>query len=343
MIRGDLSARAFLHLLWNGSKAADVAQAALEVGLLDLLDAGPTTVREAAAKLGLIPGRLHKLLECLETLRLIGREHEGDDALAARYRSVEPLADAARAALGASSVERDRDRHPWRAIHGRLPDVLRGQRAIPADLFPWPLETAGQIEGFEASMSLGCLPIAESFLAGGAVTWRREPGKDIRLLDVGGGDGTLAERLIDATPGLRADVYNLPALEPLVMRRIAARTDGRLGWVAGDFLAEELPRGYDVISFVRVLHDWPTPTARTLLAKAHRALPRGGRILVCEEFRDAERLAIQFFWSYFLLGLDGCVSRLRERDFYLGALTEAGFDHATVLPGAFEIIAAVRP
>jgi SAM-dependent methyltransferase len=336
----SLSPRAFLHLIWNGSKGVDVVQAALEVGLLDLLDAGPIAVDDAAARLGLVPGRLDKLLHCLETLGLVARVGGETDA---RYRSVDPLAAAARAALGPESVERDRDKHPWRTIHGRLPEVLRGGPGIPPDRFPWPLETSEQIEGFEASMSLGCLPIAESFLAARAMQWNAPPSGELRLLDVGGGDGTLAERLLGAEPRLRADVYNLPEVVPLVVRRADARADGRLGWVAGDFLREELPRGYHAIGFVRVLHDWPASIATELIAKAWRALEPGGRIFVCEEFRDAERLAIQFFWSYFLVGLDGCQSRLRERDFYLSALAAAGFMQVTVLPAPFEIVAAVKP
>lgn len=64
----------------------------------------------------------------------------------------------------------------------------------------------------------------------------------------------------------------------------------RLGFVAGDFLTEPLPAGYDALSFVRVLHDWPAETARELLKKAYDALESRGCILICEEFRTAQRL-----------------------------------------------------
>jgi hypothetical protein len=113
--------------------------------------------------------------------------------------------------------------------------------------------------------------------------------------------------------------------------------------VGGDFLREPLPRGYSALSFVRVLHDWPEDTARTLLRAAFEALPAGGRVLICEEFRTPERLAAQFFWSYFLMGVDACVSRLREVDFYTRALEALGFHQVRVLPGPFELVTAVRP
>ena len=79
-----------------------------------------------------------------------------------------------------------------------------------------------------------------------------------------------------------------------------------------------MPRGYDVLSFIRVLHDWPADVARLLPRKPHEALAPGGRIVICEEFRTRDRLAVQLFWTYFLIGVDACVSRLREVEWYTG-------------------------
>jgi SAM-dependent methyltransferase len=114
------------------------------------------------------------------------------------------------------------------------------------------------------------------------------------------------------------------------------------GTVAGDFLAGPLPEGYDVLSFVRVLHDWPADVARALLEKARSALPPGGRLVICEEFRTRDRLAVQFFWTYFLVGVDACTSRLREVEWYTAALGALGFVDIRVIPGAFDVVVATR-
>jgi SAM-dependent methyltransferase len=212
---------------------------------------------------------------------------------------------------------------------------------MPPAAFDWPPRTREQVEGFEASMAAGLPPILETFQAHASRLWKHGE----RLLDVGGGDGTLAAHLARAHPGLTVDVYNLPATRPLVARTREAwgLPEERLGFVGGDFLKEPLPSGYDAVSFVRVLHDWPADTARALLRAAWDALPPGGRVLICEEFRTPERLAAQFFWSYFLIGVDSCVSRLREVEHYLRVLEETGFSGATVLPGPFELVVATRP
>lgn len=114
------------------------------------------------------------------------------------------------------------------------------------------------------------------------------------------------------------------------------------GTVAGDFLAGPLPTGYDALSFVRVLHDWPADVARMLLEKAKAALLPGGRLVICEEFRTRDRLAVQFFWTYFLVGVDACTSRLREVEWYTEALAGLRFVDIRVIPRPFDVVVATR-
>ncbi|AKU91621.1 methyltransferase [Vulgatibacter incomptus] len=335
----SLSPRALLHLLFNGARAIDVVGSARELGIFEALDPGPATLGALSERLGADPGRLYKFLDCLESLGLVRREQDSDELVLARYRAVAGARAAAETVLGSSSLERDREKFDWRAIHGALPEVLTGERSIPAESFDWPPSSDEQIESFERSMAAGLGPIVESFVTHGASLFPA----GTRLLDVGGGDGSLAAHLLEAHPRLEADVYNLPATEPLVRATAARRGVGeRLGFVGGSFLDEPLPRGYDAISFVRVLHDWPAAVSRDLLRSASEALAPGGRLLICEEFRTADRLAAQFFWSYFLMGVDRCTSRLREVEFYLDALRDLGFRQVEVLPGPFEIVSAVR-
>jgi hypothetical protein len=331
-----VKARALLSLLFHADKALDLVQAALDLGVLERLDAGPVGLDALCAATGAAPVRMYKFLDGLESLGLVERRQSGDAIASAVYVGREPLVAAARAVLGSQSIEHDRDRYPWREVHGRLPAVLRGDRSAR---FAWPPSTAEDVASFEASMAAGCPPLAESFRAHAPAIFG--DGRPLKWLDVGGGDGTLAASVLADAPHVAADVYNLSATEPLVRRRAAdARMEDRLGFVAGDFLREPLPRGYGVLSFVRVLHDWPAEVARALVVKAFDALEAGGAVVVCEEFRTPDRLALQFFWTYFLVGVDACVSRLREVGWYVEALREAGFDEPRVLPGAFELVVA---
>jgi len=329
-----------MSLLVNGAKAVDVLESALGLGLLDALEPGPVSLRALSGRFGLVPGRLYKFLDCLESLGLV-RRAEGAEAIEdTTYRAVAGLRDAVVAVVGPDAVERDRDKYPWRRLHGRLDDTLHGRLSFTDDDFAWPPKTSGQVAEFEHSMAAGLGPVVESFRTHARRLWPAPA----RLLDVGGGDGTLAARLLADCVHLRVDVYNLPAVRPLVEQtRSRAGCQDRLGFVGGDFLTEPLPAGYDALSFVRVLHDWPTPVARRLVENAYGALPPNGLLLICEEFRTPDRLAMQFFWSYFLIGVDSCVSRLREIEFYTVLLGDVGFREVEVLPGAFELITARKP
>jgi demethylspheroidene O-methyltransferase len=334
-----MHARGLLSLLYHGKKALDLVAAASEVGIVARLDQGPATLRELCEETRGVPNRLYKLMDGLESLGLVVRTQPEDDILLARYHAPEPLGPAIQAVLGPESIEKDRDGYPWQETFGRLPEILRAEHSPKG--FSWPPSTEEQVAEFERSMAAGAPPIVEALtLVSGDVFGKRG---GTRWLDVGGGDGVVAEALLATQEHLRADVFNLPAVAPLVQSRAEKLSHNRLGFVGGDFLAEPLPKGYDVISFVRVLHDWPADRARTLIEKAYEALPSGGTIVICEEFRSAERLAIQFFWTYFLVGVDSCVSRLRERSWYEEALTRAGFRDIECRPGAFEVVLARKP
>jgi len=332
-----VNARGLLGVLFHADKALDLVTTARELGVLARLDAGPVTLRELAHATGARPLRMYKFLDGLESLGLVARDQSSDDLLDARYVSREPLVAAADEVLGDQSIERDRNRYPWRDLHGRLADVLAGRLDAR---FAWPPGSADEVRGFEHSMAAGAPPIIEALRGARAQVFGPGGG---RWLDVGGGDGTIAAAVLRDDATLSCDVYNLASVEQLVHDRAAATQQaGRLGFIAGDFLAEPLPRGYDVMSFIRVLHDWPADVARGLLRKAADALAPGGRIAICEEFRTPDRLAVQLFWTYFLVGVDGCVSRLREVEWYTRALAALGFVDIAVVRGAFDVVVAVR-
>lgn len=373
-----MSPRALLSLLFHADKALDLVETARALGVIERLDAGPVTLAALAEATRTRPLRLYKFLDGLESLGLVIRDQPTDARADTRYWSREPLSEAVDAVLGARSIERDRNSYPWKEIHGRLIEVLRGRLDTR---FAWPPCEDDDVRAFEASMAAGVAPIIEAMRVAGDMLFGIETGRESaarcafddllapgpdasgisgtrvepvqlpwrvdcdepRWLDVGGGDGAVAAALLADRPEWSCDVFNLPAVAPLVAARARENgLEGRLGFVAGDFLRQPLPRGYDLLSFVRVLHDWPADQARALLAGARRAMSPGSRIVICEEFRTRDRLAVQFFWTYFLIGADPCVSRLREVEWYTHALTALGFTDVAVIPGAFDLITATR-
>jgi hypothetical protein len=69
-----------------------------------------------------------------------------------------------------------------------------------------------------------------------------------RLLDLGGGPGTYAVFFCRENPGLCATIFDRPTSEKFARGVVKCfGLDGHVGFGGGDFLADELPKGYDVV------------------------------------------------------------------------------------------------
>ncbi|MBA2764609.1 MAG: methyltransferase, partial [Thermoleophilaceae bacterium] len=76
------------------------------------------------------------------------------------------------------------------------------------------------------------------------------------VCDVGGATGQLCTALATRHPHLRCTSYDLPVVEPIAKKAIAAAgVADRVTTAAGDFFADPLPRA-DVITMGLILHDW---------------------------------------------------------------------------------------
>lgn len=108
------------------------------------------------------------------------------------------------------------------------------------------------------------------------------------LLDVGGGDGTIACALAVAHPHLNITVYNLPASAELARENIESQgLSHRINVIDGDFLEDEaFPLGFDLILFARIMWDWGEKTNRRLVKMAYQALQKNALVAICEVFKD---------------------------------------------------------
>jgi predicted O-methyltransferase YrrM len=127
------------------------------------------------------------------------------------------------------------------------------------------------------------------------------------LLDIGGGEGTMACDFAKKYPHLKVTLYNLPVAIKLARKNIKlAGLDDRVKMVEGDFFKDRtFPAGCDLILFSRVLCDWSSETAERLLKMAYEALSPGGQVAICEAFQENNKdfsTAWEFrylFWDEF--------------------------------------------
>ena len=217
-----------------------------------------------------------------------------------------------------------------------LVDVLKGAQLPQMPV--WPPATYEHAQHLEKWMTVTSEGAKTTLLSSKAMEGAR------RLLDVGGGDGTIAIAVVKAseangsTPATTATVFNLPASAALARDNIAAwGLENKVDVCEGNFLKDELPRGpdeegFDRVLFSRVLTDWTPEVCSMLFAKARRALAPGGQLVINEAFSEGNEDFVTA-WEYRYLFYDTFGRVLyKPLTLYRQLLAEAGFKIVSVAP-----------
>ncbi len=321
--------------LCAGFVYAQILAACVELRLFDRLAARAERAGDLARTLALPPEGLARLLDAAVALRLLSRRRGGRVGLGP---------------LGAAMVDNPGlvamvEHH--RMLYADLADpvaLLRGPFPATRLAGYWPYAGAahpgdldgGAVAAYSALMAASQPLIAEQVLDAYPVARHR------RLLDVGGGEGVFATEAAARAPGLQLIVFDLPAVAARARMHIArSGFSDRIEVVGGDFLADPLPRGADLVSLVRVVHDHGDAAAARLIAAAHRALVPGGTLLLAEPMArtgGAERVGDAYFGFYLLAMGSG---RPRDEAALRRMLQDAGFARIRRLPTAMPMLTGV--
>jgi SAM-dependent methyltransferase len=104
-----------------------------------------------------------------------------------------------------------------------------------------------------------------------------------RILDIGGNSGEFVLQICKKCPNVYATVLDLPLVCQVGLEHVRSEPEAdRIAFIKGDALTDELPKGFDLITFKSMLHDWPENEARQFIAKASQSLEPGGKLLIFE-------------------------------------------------------------
>ena len=302
---------------------SQVLLACVRLRLFDILGEGPQTAAALALRLDLGADALQRLLDAAESLQLVQRRSGGRWGLGALGAPM----------LGNQAIAAMVEHHA--ALYADLRDPVallraesRGEpiRGELAGYWPYAAYDApgalpdGRVAGYSALMSASQPLVAEEILSAYAIARHR------CLLDVGGGEGSFLVRAAAAAPRLRLMLFDLPAVAQRAQLHLAqAGLADRAQALGGDFRADALPRGADLVTLIRVVHDHDDATALALLRKAFDALPAGGVLLLAEPMAGtagAEPMGGAYF-GFYLLAMGRGRPRTRQR--LVALLHEAGF------------------
>lgn len=333
----ELPPRVVMRQLVNVHVVSHAIRTLAILGLADHLADGPRTVPELAEATNTHASTLARFLRTAAALGLCAHDEEGRvqlTPLGGLLRTdVQGSMRSYALALTAPSIMRAWD---------ELPEAVRtGDAAFPRvhGLDFWDYLSDHPEEGvqFDEAMSGAVVTRAQALLAAQDLS---EIGT---LVDIGGGQGRLLAAALEATPGLRAVLFDRPdVLTGAEAMLAAAGLRDRCELVSGDFF-EAVPMGGDAYVLAQILHDWPDAEAAAILRTCHRAMAPGARLWLIEQVVqpgdvfDAVKLL-----DMLMLVLFGAQERTTEE--YRSLLEGAGFRDTVVhtTPTIWNVIEAVR-
>lgn len=304
---------------------SQVLEACVRLRLFELLEAGPRSADEVAERVGLGGPAALRLLEAAVALDLVAKRSEGRFGLG-------PLG---AAMLNNPGITAMVEHH--HLLYEDLADPLEVLRngpggtrlgrywayasAVPGDEIA-PEEVAQYTALMSASQSLIAEEVLDAYRFG----------RHRLMLDIGGGDGTFVVAVAARVPGLALELLDLPPVAAHARRRLeAAGLGSRVRVHAGSFLRDPLPRGADLATLVRVVHDHDDEAVASLFAAARESLAPGGTLLIAEPMAGVtgtEAMAGAYFGLYLWAMGQG---RARTPDELRRMLAQAGFTEIRLL------------
>ncbi len=306
--------------LTAGFVYAQVLYCCVKLGVFDLLwRDGPQALETLAERVSLPLDGADRLVRAAKALKLLETRGGGKIGLGPKGAVV----------VGSPGIAAMVEHHAM--LYADLADplaLLRGERG-PTQLGAyWPYANTDDPKDLpEDSVGAYSQLMAKSQPLVAAEALEAYPfHKHRRLLDVGGGDGAFLTAAAQAVPGLDLMLFDLPAVADRARRQF--QTDGlgdRVTVHGGDFFADSLPAGADVISLVRILHDHDDARVQRLLANVYSALPAGGTVVVAEPMAsdDSDAPVGDAYFGFYLLAMGR--GRARTPAEQQALLAQAGF------------------
>ena len=164
-----------------------------------------------------------------------------------------------------------------------------------------------------------------------------------RIVDIGGGHGSLIAAVLKRNPHLAGILFDAPQVIEGAQQRIAAEgLAERCQAIGGDFFASA-PDGGDAYMMKHIIHDWDDERAITILKNCHRAMNENGKLLVIDQVVPPgnEPAPSKFTDLIMMIMLGG---RERTAEEFRALFAAAGFRLTQIIPtpSLVSIIEGVR-
>lgn len=261
----------------NGMLVSRCAALAAELGIADQLQGGPKSAAALATATGSDPAALYRVLRTLAGVGVFAERPGGE------FQNT-PLSETLRSDVEGSvrSLARwlGHSMH-WRVVGDLDHSVRTGRPSVNKDQPDRPpFVVLSQDPSAQAAFNEAMT--GHSLAAGAAILSAYDFSGYQRILDVGGGHGSLSVMIAKAAPAASIVIFDLPHVVEGAKKNIAsAGLDARVSIAGGSFL-EQVPGPADLCVLKFILHLFDDAAATRILSNCRAALAPGGKLLVSE-------------------------------------------------------------
>lgn len=163
------------------------------------------------------------------------------------------------------------------------------------------------------------------------------------LADIGGGNGSLIQGVLERYPKMRGILFDLGHVVARAKERLkAAGIADRCEVIEGSFF-DTVPAGADAYLFRHILHDWTDEQCLQILGHCRKVIPENGKLLVVECVIPAgNQRSISKDFDMTMMTFPGGMERTEAE--YRSLFQQAGFELASVTPTSSMVsVAEGRP
>jgi copper chaperone CopZ len=261
--------------LLNGAHVAGAVSCLAQLGIPDLVEAGPRSAEELAFQTGANPQALYRLMRATACVGVLA---EGPDGTFSETPMSAVLRSNAKPSLRALAIMGGREWHGrgW----SRLEYCVRtGKQALDqvygAHIFEYLKQNPEEAQIFNDTMT------AFSTIDGPAVAEAYSFDGIHSIVDVGGGHGLLLATIMTRNPHLRGTLYEVPHVIEGCRNGPLTHVMERCTLASGDMFSS-VPAGADVYIMKHIIHDWPDDLCVKILTACRKGVNAGGKLLVID-------------------------------------------------------------
>jgi hypothetical protein len=261
--------------LLNGAHVAGAVSCLAQLGIPDLVEAGPRSAEDLATEIGVQPQALYRLMRATACVGVLS---EGPDGRFSETSMSAVLRKNANPSLRGLAIMGGRE---W---HGRGWSYLEycvrtGKQAIDRiygmPIFEYLKQHPEEAQIFDETMT------GLSTIDGPAVADAYAFDGIRSIVDVAGGHGFLLATILARNPQMRGTLYDAPHVVEGAKNGPLRPLMERCTFVSGDMFSS-MPAGSDAYIMKHIIHDWPDDLCIKILKACRKNVSAGGKLLVVD-------------------------------------------------------------